>query len=218
MKTKRAKSLITTSLALALPLLASTQTQAAAQPTTFVHLFEWNWQDIAQECESYLGPKGYANANLGKNCATTNFDCAIAIKHNNLRNSTTTPWKTNDNYLDWYGAESGQNATAKGTPLDWTTDVWLRSWGALRTTTVDGYGEDPLNIWGQHYWMLDADMNCSQTINGHFEVKAFIKNGQGWEYDIAQVNTPYATSNHVARCGKVNKFDFNAKTVEIRNF
>lgn len=28
-------------------------------PNTFVHLFEWSWQDIAQECEAFLGPKGY---------------------------------------------------------------------------------------------------------------------------------------------------------------
>lgn len=25
----------------------------------FVHLFEWRWTDIAHECESFLGPKGY---------------------------------------------------------------------------------------------------------------------------------------------------------------
>jgi alpha-amylase len=24
-----------------------------------VHLFEWKWLDIAQECEEFLGPKGY---------------------------------------------------------------------------------------------------------------------------------------------------------------
>lgn len=32
-----------------------------AQPrTAFVHLFEWKWTDVAKECESYLGPKGFA--------------------------------------------------------------------------------------------------------------------------------------------------------------
>jgi alpha-amylase len=25
----------------------------------FVHLFEWTWNDVAQECESYLGPRGF---------------------------------------------------------------------------------------------------------------------------------------------------------------
>lgn len=25
----------------------------------FVHLFEWKWDDIAEECEQFLGPKGY---------------------------------------------------------------------------------------------------------------------------------------------------------------
>lgn len=28
--------------------------------TVFVHLFEWTWPDIAKECETYLGPKGFA--------------------------------------------------------------------------------------------------------------------------------------------------------------
>lgn len=26
---------------------------------TFVHLFEWSWADVAQECEQWLGPKGF---------------------------------------------------------------------------------------------------------------------------------------------------------------
>lgn len=28
--------------------------------TAFVHLFEWKWTDVARECETYLGPKGFA--------------------------------------------------------------------------------------------------------------------------------------------------------------
>ncbi len=28
--------------------------------TTFVHLFEWSWPDVARECEDFLGPKGFA--------------------------------------------------------------------------------------------------------------------------------------------------------------
>src|SRR5688572_19418880 len=45
--------------------LPQTTRQAEAQTappprTVFVHLFEWKWTDIAQECESFLGPKGYS--------------------------------------------------------------------------------------------------------------------------------------------------------------
>lgn len=40
-------------LALSLP---AQHTQAGA----FVHLFEWQWSDVAQECETFLGPKGYS--------------------------------------------------------------------------------------------------------------------------------------------------------------
>lgn len=32
----------------------------ATARTTFVQLFEWKWPDIAQECEDFLGPAGYA--------------------------------------------------------------------------------------------------------------------------------------------------------------
>eukprot|EP00913_Durusdinium_trenchii_P019997 g18796.t1 len=36
-------------------------TLAGADPASdaFVHLFEWSWSDIAQECEDWLGPKGF---------------------------------------------------------------------------------------------------------------------------------------------------------------
>lgn len=35
--------------------------QGLSEPrTVFVHLFEWKWKDIAKECETHLGPQGYA--------------------------------------------------------------------------------------------------------------------------------------------------------------
>jgi len=36
------------------------QSVTAGNRTAFVQLFEWKWTDIARECESYLGPKGFA--------------------------------------------------------------------------------------------------------------------------------------------------------------
>jgi alpha-amylase len=43
------------------PTLASTYrpTGRAAAGDVFVHLFEWKWTDIAAECESVLGPRGF---------------------------------------------------------------------------------------------------------------------------------------------------------------
>lgn len=160
----------------------------------------------------------FANTNLGRNCQTSNFDCAIPLRHNNMLNATTAPWKSNENYLDWYGIEAAQGSGAEGTPLDWTTNFWPDSWGSKRTVAADGYGETPLNIWGEHYWMLDADLDCSKTVDGFFELKAFVKNGQGWEGTISQANTPYASGNHVAQCGKISTFNFDSSSVEIRNF
>ena len=152
-----------------------------------------------------------ARALLGVDCTAGNLACAIPIRHRNLTNETTRDWKQGDEHLDWYGAEPAQRrapsgAVAEGTPLDWTADAWPDAWGARRTVAVDGYGEEPLNTWGRHYWMLDVDMNCARTLDGWFEVKTYLTNGEGWERDVSQPGAPWASGNHFARCGWLNVF------------
>lgn len=39
-------------------------TLKAAPKTVFVQLFEWPWDDIAKECETYLGPNGFSAAQV----------------------------------------------------------------------------------------------------------------------------------------------------------
>lgn len=34
--------------------------------TTVVHLFEWKWDDIADECKRFLGPMGYAGVQVNR--------------------------------------------------------------------------------------------------------------------------------------------------------
>ena len=157
----------------------------------------------------------YANSKLNKNCSTSNYNCAIPIRHLNLKNTTTNPWKMGDAYLDWYGKESGQNEKlhglfATGTPLDWTTNQWpAADWGEKRTVAVHGFGEESLNEYGPHYWMLDIEMDCSKTVAGWFELKSYISNGPQWEGDIKQSGTPYSSNNHFGKCGYVNVFKRN---------
>ena len=155
---------------------------------------------------------GYVASHLGKTCTNSNFECAIPITHRNLRNSTTAPWKQGEQFLDWYGQESLQTGqshgiTAQGTPLDWTTNKWSSNLGQKKTVATDGYGEEPLNTFGPHYWMLDVDMDCSRTVDGWFEFKSYITNGPGWEGDVHQFGVPYQSNNHFARCGYLNIFN-----------
>jgi hypothetical protein len=155
---------------------------------------------------------GYAAQHLGRTCTSDNYQCAIPIHHRNLRNATTAPWKDGDDFLDWYGAEPDQTGqsggqSASGTPADWTTDHW-RFGPPVRTVATDGYGEEALNQWGDNYWMVDVDMDCSKCVDGTwFELKSFITNGPGWEPDISQGGAPYASGNHFGRCGMINQFD-----------
>ncbi len=147
---------------------------------------------------------------LGLDCTPTNLACAIPIRHRNLANATTAPWKAGDAFLDWYGREAAQSSAASGTPADWTTAMWSPDLGPVKTVATDGYGLEPTNRFGLHYWMLDVDMDCSKTIdiNGTrwFELKTFISNGPGWESNVHQPGAPYPSANHFARCGEINVF------------
>jgi alpha-amylase len=161
---------------------------------------------------------GYASQMLGRNCTSTNMQCGVPIVHRNLKNDTTKPWKAADTYLDWYGAQPGQSPQAQGSPLDWTTNTWPAAWGPEKTVAADGYGTTPLNLYGQHYWMLDVDMDCSATVNGWFELKSYISNGPGWEGDVSQAGAPYISKNHFAQCGRINVFQRNSSSAVFADF
>ncbi len=47
-------------MSLLIPLFASAQTTPPVPRTVMVHVFEWKWNDIASECETVLGPKGFS--------------------------------------------------------------------------------------------------------------------------------------------------------------
>jgi hypothetical protein len=82
--------------------------------------------------------------------------------------------------------------------------------------------------WGDHYWMWDVLMDCSQTRDGWFEFKTFVTHraaNDGWEADIkvgscngTGVDSPPIemwNKHHVARCGYVNQFVFNSDRCTI---
>lgn len=122
--------------------------------------------------------------------------------------------------MDWYGAEPGQGTylgeAAGGTPLAWSTnEIGHPYW-------------QPLNTWGPHYWIFDVNMDCTKSENGWFELKALVQVDDGpiWENDINQVFScsgtagglkPYSSTNHLARCGKLNMFEFNSNACTISN-
>lgn len=147
----------------------------------------------------------YAKAQLGKSCTSSNMECAIPIRYLNTKNSTTQGWKKNDNFLDWYGKESQQSSVAEGSVLDWTTNNSSNQ----HDYESYGFGYSDLNKFGDHYWIFDVEMDCSQTANNWFEFKSFIKNGAGWESDVQQNTTPWKSGNHFAQCGKLNVFQRN---------
>jgi len=54
--------LVLTQLALQFSFIKTAEAVTMAPParTVAIQMFEWPWQDIAKECEVYLGPNGFA--------------------------------------------------------------------------------------------------------------------------------------------------------------
>ena len=168
------------------------------------------------------------------------YNCAIRIKHRNTINygvnhepyPITNRWQVNDRYLDWYGQEEFQNyqrrdlfghdlGLAQGAPLDWTTSensgpgVVRQGYGFLKENADAGLGD--------HYWMLDVDMDCGTTVEINsihwFEVKSFLSNTpNGFEADVNQADRPYVSGNHFAQCGRINIFERGSSKVTYRDF
>ncbi|KAH9519304.1 hypothetical protein Btru_075218, partial [Bulinus truncatus] len=143
--------------------------------------------------------------------------CDIPIKHtSNLSDQykAAKAWRKGDNYLDWSGAEPGQGKwnkiTADGSPAIWTTN------------NPESELFNVLNTYGDHYWVLDIEMDCSKTEMDFFELKGFLDGS--WESDVTQpekcsgsegVTTPFNSKNHVAKCGAKNVFHFTRGDCEI---
>lgn len=158
---------------------------------------------------------------LDRDCSETEaakWNCAVSLSHRILREDADRMY---DRRLDWYGAEPDQ-ATAEGTPLIWTTNDSNHE----KTVAADNEGYTPLNTYGANYWMLDADMYCSNAVedetgNRWVEFKTYVVDSEGngeWEQSVDQANTPYDTTNHFAVCGKVNVFKQNQSDALILNW
>ncbi|XP_055893860.1 alpha-amylase-like [Biomphalaria glabrata] len=157
-------------------------------------------------------------AGCSASAALSSNPCAIPIRHINPGSSNhfdkVKAWSVGDNFLDWGGPEPGQGSyqgrQPEGTPAYWSTNDHSNS------------GYSTLNNYGNHYWIVDVEMDCSKTENGFFEVKAVV-NGV-WESDsstsapcsgLGSQRLPYTTKNHFAKCGYKNVFHFNSQTCQI---
>lgn len=139
------------------------------------------------------------------------------IEHYDKYNS----WRVGDTHFDWHGVEPGQGTYAGeeafGTPMAWTTNNVLSP------------GFQELNKFGDHFWMVDMEMDCSYTDQqeGWFDFKAYLSNyAAGWEPDVAQAPCTgtlggypsYSSVNHIARCGAINVFSFGLSDCTVDAF
>jgi len=150
-------------------------------------------------------------------------DCALDIRIRSVGHGELfeqyNAFKTGDMKLDFYGAEFHQGTyngvEAAGTPMFASTE------------DDDSPSHNKFNTYGDNYWVVDMEMDCEQTENGWFEVRAVtrshddeeefeedIEGGEGCDGNIGGI-APYASANHMARCGFVNVFHFGEAECQI---
>lgn len=129
-------------------------------------------------------------------------------------------WMEGDDQLDWDGPQPGQGLfngyEAMGTALAWTTS----------DKTNPFYYELNPGL-GDHFWILDVDVDCSQTQDGWFEFNTIYSiGGEDGESAIAQkdcegevggTSTITGSVNHMAKCGFMNIFSYGKSTCQIDN-
>ncbi|KAK6173073.1 hypothetical protein SNE40_016602 [Patella caerulea] len=141
-----------------------------------------------------------------------------------------------DDHLDWGSNEINQgrykdDITPQGTPMMWTTNDENYD----SAVGQDGAGYYNINVQSGHYWLVDIDMDCSQTTDGWFEFKGYLTwDGQipvenGWEknFKTGSCQTedgpqtfdkadPVA-NNHIGRCGEFNLVHFESSMCMIHS-
>jgi alpha-amylase len=127
------------------------------------------------------------------------------ITYLNTKNTTTASLKASDATLDW----------SSDSALDWTCNAWPAAWGTPRYYATDGYGQDPENTRGLHWWKFDVMMDGQK--GDWFEFKAFLRqNGTTqWEPDIRQAGTPFSTINHWGKKGHITFVTFGQSQAEF---
>ncbi|GFN81679.1 alpha-amylase [Plakobranchus ocellatus] len=148
----------------------------------------------------------------------------IPIKHNTLPMITRQRdrWIKGDNFLDYSSRpEKGQTAYgnggyAKGTPAQWTSNKKRHQYYY------------PLNIYGEHYWVVDVQMDCLKTENGFFQFRGYTQNGypenilsnrSSQRCKNMPRSPPRKSSNtHFAMCGKINVFNWGYYGCQVLDF
>nr|BAB32536.1 alpha-amylase [Drosophila melanogaster] len=104
---------------------AQFDTNYASGRSGMVHLFEWKWDDIAAECENFLGPNGYAGVQVSPVNENAVKDSRVGNGGGNVTNPSPTSWRpapeTRSSSPAWSSAATPSECAPTWT---WSSTTW----------------------------------------------------------------------------------------------
>jgi alpha-amylase len=156
----------------------------------FVHLFEWRWADIAQECERFLGPKGF-----------TAVQVSPPSEHSVLSNYSYPWWQR-------YQTVSYALESRSGTRAEFVDMV-----GRCRKAGVGIYVDAVLN----HMTAQISGTGSAGTKYGKYQYPGLFEQAD-FHSPVCQIQgTDYATSaEHVQRCELLELSDLDTASATVQ--
>ncbi|RVE51686.1 hypothetical protein evm_003658 [Chilo suppressalis] len=162
--------------------------------STMVHLFEWKWNDIAAECENWLGPHGYG----GIQVSPPNENLVIWSKRR--------PW------WERYQPMSYQLTTRSGNEQQFASMVRRCNNAGVRIY-VDTVINHMTGTWSEN---VGTGGNSADFNNFHYPAVPYGRNDFNWPECKIQESDYRCCADRVRNCQLSNLKDLNQGTEHVR--
>lgn len=166
----------------------------ASGRSTMVHLFEWKWDDIASECERFLGPRGYGGIQI----SPPNENLAI--------------WSRQRPWWERYQPISYRLVTRSGNEQQFANMVRRCNDAGVRIY-VDAIINHMTGTWNENTGTGGSTANFG---NWHYPGVPYGRNDFNWPHCVIQSHDYGCCADRVRNCELSGLKDLNQGTEYVR--
>ncbi|XP_039753161.1 alpha-amylase 2-like [Pararge aegeria] len=162
--------------------------------TTMVHLFEWKWNDIADECERFLGPRGFG----GIQVSPPNENLIIGSRHR--------PWWERYQPMSYILTTRSGNGAQFASMVRRCNDVGVRIY-------VDAIINHMTGTWSENRGTAGSTANFG---NWHYPAVPYGRNDFNWPQCVIRPEDYGNNAERVRNCELSGLKDLNQGSEHVR--